>query len=316
MPTNTNEMRGKTIANPSILPTKLYLPRTPLQKAAVTVNALASSEYLSHFPGIAPEDVSFAGRIVQSLPSNIGSNTHTFAFSMSTPMSLASSDEFMAYAALQNEVTAGAILKHWKMVKAFRELNTQKSIVKGVGDCAKVWDALEKCWGRKVAEDAWFDYINGDRKEGEASGGREGSADIGGSENPRERPWNRARSGLVGIDRGVDKRGGSEALRERSRERTGLDSMSIDGAAGNSGGSEGPGEKSGKRVGPDQTTTTSAGSPPSAPPYTRGQRPHSLGRAFRAAYPMKYTDPARSRSYPATAGARPEGDRLRSENDL
>ena len=225
----------------------------------------------------------------------------------------------MAYAALQNEATAGEVLKHWKMVKAFRELDTQKQIVRGVGDCAKVWDALEKCWGRKVAEDAWFDYINGDRKErggGEASGGREGSADSGGSGNPRERPWKRARSGLVGIDRGVHKRGGSEALREKSRERTGLHSMSIDAVVGNSGGSGGPGETSGKLVRPDQTTTTSADSPPSAAPYARGQRLHSLGRTFRPAYPMKYTDPARSRSYPATAGAMPKGDPLGPEDCL
>ncbi|PUU84118.1 hypothetical protein B9Z19DRAFT_1118431 [Tuber borchii] len=312
-------MGGIAIANPSSPPTKLYVSHTPLQNAAVTINALANSEYLTHFPGIAPEDVSYANQIVQGLPSNICSSTHTFAFSTSTPMSLASSFEFTAYAALQNEVTAGAILRHWKIVKASRELNTPSPIVKGAGDCTKVWDALEKCWGRKVAEDAWFDYINGDKKEvgdsgdGE-SGGRKECADSGGSGNPGERPWKRTRPSLVANYNAVDRSGENENPREKSREQASPDSTPIDGVVGNSGGSEGPGEKSGKRVGLGQTPSTSAGSSPSAPPYTSGQRPHSLGRTFRAAYPMRYTDPIRSRSYPETAGAGPVGDPLELED--
>jgi len=234
-------------------------------------------------------------------------------------MSLASSSEFAAYAALQNEVTAGAILRHWRIVKASRELDTPSPIVKGAGDCAKVWDALEKCWGRKVAEDAWFDYINGDRKEGSgsgdgASGGRKECEDSGRSGNPRERPWKCTGPSLVAIDNAVDRSGENEASREKSRERAGPDSIPIDGVVGSRGGSEGPGEKSGKRVG--QTPSTSAGSPPPALSYTRGQRLHSLGRTFRAAYPMRYTDSTRSRSYPETAGAGPVGDPLELEDDM
>lgn len=236
-------------------------------------------------------------------------------------MSLASSSEFTAYAALQNEVTAGAILRHWKILKASRELGTPSLMVKGAGDCAKVWDALEKCWGRKVAEDAWFDYINGDRKEGSgsgdgASGGHNECADSGGSGNPRERPWKRTRPGLVAIGNAVDRSGENEAPREESEERAGPHSTPIDGGVSNSGGSEGPGEMSGERVGIGQTPSTSAGNPPSAPPYTRGQRHHSLGRTFRAAYPMRYTDPPRSRSYPETAGAGPLGDPMEPEDDI
>jgi len=236
-------------------------------------------------------------------------------------MSLASSEEFTEYAALQDGVTAGAVLKHWKMVKAFRELDAQTPIARGAGDCVEVWDSLERCWGRKVAEDAWFDYINGDTKGGgggggEASGSHEVSADSWDSGGPRERPWKRAGSGLVGIDSGVDRSGGNEAPRERSKGPTGHYSMSIDEVVGNSGGSEGPRKKSGKRVRPDQTPATPARGPPPAPPHTRGQRPHSLGRTFRPAYSMKYTNTARSKSYPDTARAGPKKDPLGPEDDM
>ncbi|KAG0633949.1 hypothetical protein HOY80DRAFT_1101756 [Tuber brumale] len=247
----TNKMEEKTATPSGSSPTKFPLPRTPLQKAAVTVNALANSGYLEHFPGVTPEDIAYAGRIVKDLPLNISPNKHTLAFSMSTPMSLALSPELTAYAALQNEITAGAILKHWKFIKATRELETPVPLAKGAGDCSKVWDALEKSWGQKVAEDAWFEYINGEGKEGEGSG----SGDQGG------RPWKRTSPDSMPIGGAVSMSDGSSDPKEGTSESAGLSSVSIIEVVAKSGEIEGAREEPKKRAAPDPTPISSADSP-------------------------------------------------------
>ncbi|PWW77418.1 hypothetical protein C7212DRAFT_342718 [Tuber magnatum] len=292
-------MEGKTTASPSSSPTKLYVPRSPLQRAAITINALANSEYLTHFPVVTPGDTAYASRIVQDLPLGVGSNTHTLAFAMSTPMSLASSPEFTSYAALQNEVTAGAILKHWRLVKASRELNTPTPVTKGAGDCGGVWDALEKCWGKKVAEDAWFDYLNSGGEE--KAGGGEGGAVGGESGDPRGRPWKRTNPDLMLIDGAVGQSGGSEHLSEGARERP----TPATGAVRKSGGREGPRVETRKRAFPDPTPTPSAGGPAPARPHKMGRTLNSLEN-IRGRHTVRHPSSARSGSCPGDHGAGPE----------
>ncbi|KAG0125343.1 hypothetical protein HOY82DRAFT_631691 [Tuber indicum] len=252
-------MTNKTATPSNSRTVKFHLPRTSLQKAAVTLNSLANSGYLAHFLNITPDDITFADRIVKDLPPNMSSNKHNLAFSMSTPMSLASSPEVEAYAAAQNEATAGAIQKHVDLVKAARELEGPAPTTKGAGNCTEVWDALEKCWGQKVAEDAWFEYINGDKKGGEGSGGGN-SAASGASEDQGKRPWKRA--GLEPIGGAVNVNDGRSCPPgEGTRGSAGPGPMSITiEMVYQSGEIKGPGEEPKKLPAPDPAPTYSADS--------------------------------------------------------
>ncbi|RPB03663.1 hypothetical protein L873DRAFT_1786678 [Choiromyces venosus 120613-1] len=157
-PTNVDLKREseekKIMDDHSNPPTIVWVPQTPLQTAAVTVNALAFSKYLAHFPCIAPEDIAYARHIVEGLTLNPALNIRTFTFAVFSPKLLTSSEELDAYAALQNVVTAGAVVAHWRIVKAARELTTPVPFVKGFVDCGDVWRALEKCWGGEVVDQA------------------------------------------------------------------------------------------------------------------------------------------------------------------
>ncbi|RPA95806.1 hypothetical protein L873DRAFT_1812354 [Choiromyces venosus 120613-1] len=273
-------MEKKTIVNSHSFPPKLYISRTPLQRAAITINALANSEYLAHFPGITQEDVAYAKWIVQCLPSNTSnSTTPILAFAISTSMSLASSGEFEAYASLQNAVTAHAILEHWKLVKTSRKFSTPIPFIKSSGNCINVWDALEKCWGRKVAEDSWVDYVTGDGKEGRDNGGKE----AGGHERSaasrekgdlRDRPWKRAHADLLHIDT-VGTGSGEDSDGEESqdhREKTNVadpDSMPTNTAAGRKGANKKPNVKTRKRAGSDSLLIPPPSRVRSSPPCTR-----------------------------------------------
>ncbi|KAG0638233.1 hypothetical protein HOY80DRAFT_1079795 [Tuber brumale] len=133
-------------------PTITWVPRTRLQNAATTIHLLALSEYLTHFPCITAEDIKYANRIVDGLTSNNDSNTRTFALTVFASMSSICSEEYDAYAALQNGVTAGAVTAHWKFITAARELSTPVPFVRGAGDCRDLWRALEKCWGAEIID--------------------------------------------------------------------------------------------------------------------------------------------------------------------
>ncbi|KAG0125323.1 hypothetical protein HOY82DRAFT_543229 [Tuber indicum] len=140
--------------NHSDPPTITWIPRTRLQNSATTIHVLAVSEYLTHFPFITVEDIKYANRIVKGLTSNTDSNTRTFAFTVFASMSSICSEEYNAYAALQNGVTAGAVIAHWRIVKAARELSASIPFARGSGDCRDLWRALEKCWGAEIVDGA------------------------------------------------------------------------------------------------------------------------------------------------------------------